>query len=144
MHTSDITFDLTKGNDIIIHDRHTEPWKVTVVDTGLNTLTGGRLKRVQKYIGNEPFMMTYGDGVCDVNIADIVKFHKQHGKMATLTSVKMVQEKGVLDIGIDSSVRAFREKMRMTIPQLTQDTWFWSRKYWIILKGTIRPLRGMC
>ena len=69
LHTSDITFDLTKGNDIIIHDRHTEPWKVTVVDTGLNTLTGGRLKRVQKYIGNETFMMTYGDGVCDVNIA---------------------------------------------------------------------------
>ena len=76
----------------------------------MNTLTGGRLKRVQKYIGNEPFMMTYGDGVCDVNIADIVKFHKQHGKMATLTSVIMVQEKGVLVIGIDSSVRAFREK----------------------------------
>lgn len=110
LHTSDITFDLTKGNDIIIHDRHTEPWKVTVVDTGLNTLTGGRLKRVQKYIGNEPFMMTYGDGVCDVNIADIVKFHQQHGKMATLTSVKKVQEKGILDIGLDSSVRAFREK----------------------------------
>ena len=64
-----------------------------MVYTFFNTLTGGRLKRVQKYIGNEPFMMTYGDGVCDVNIADIVKFHKQHGKMATLTSVKMVQEK---------------------------------------------------
>ena len=110
LHTSDVTFDLTKGNDIIIHDRHTEPWKVTVVDTGLKTLTGGRIKRVQKYIGNEPFMMTYGDGVCDVNIADIVKFHQQHGKMATLTSVKKVQEKGILDIGLDSSVRAFREK----------------------------------
>lgn len=110
LHTSDITFDLTKGNDIIIHDRHAEPWKVTVVDTGLNTMTGGRIKRVQKYVGEEPFMMTYGDGVCDVNIGEILKFHKQHGKLATLTSVKIEQSKGVLDIGMDSSVRAFREK----------------------------------
>lgn len=110
LHTSDITFDLTKGNDIIIHDRHAEPWKVTVVDTGLHTMTGGRIKRVQKYIGDEPFMMTYGDGVCDVNIAEILKFHRQHGKIATLTSVKIEQSKGVLDIGMDSSVRAFREK----------------------------------
>ena len=110
LHTSDITFDLTKGNDIIIHDRHAEPWKVTVVDTGLNTMTGGRIKRVQKYVGEEPFMMTYGDGVCDVNIGEILNFHKQHEKIATLTSVKIEQSKGVLDIGMDSSVRAFREK----------------------------------
>ena len=110
LHTSDITFDLTKGNDIIIHDRHAEPWKVTVVDTGLNTMTGGRIKRVQKYVGEEPFMMTYGDGVCDVNIAEILNFHRQQGKLATLTSVKIEQSKGVLDIGMDSSVRAFREK----------------------------------
>lgn len=110
LHTSDITFDLTKGNDIIVHDRHAEPWKVTVVDTGLNTMTGGRIKRVQKYIGNEPFMMTYGDGVCDVNIGKILEFHQSHGKMATLTSVKMEQKKGILDIAVDSSVRAFREK----------------------------------
>ena len=110
LHTSDITFDLTKGNDIIIHDRHAEPWKVTVVDTGLNTMTGGRIRRVQKYVGDEPFMMTYGDGVCDVNIAEILNFHRQQGKLATLTSVKIEQSKGVLDIGMDSSVRAFREK----------------------------------
>ena len=110
LHTSDVTFDLTKGNDIVIHDRHTEPWKVTVVDTGLNTMTGGRIKRVQKYIGDEPFMMTYGDGVCDVNIADILKFHQSHGKLATLTSIKLKQKKGILDIRQDSSVRAFREK----------------------------------
>lgn len=110
LHTSDITFDLTKGNDVIIHDRHTEPWKVTVVDTGLNTMTGGRIKGVQKYIGNETFMMTYGDGVCDVDIAEIIRFHRKHGKIATLTSVKIEQNKGVLDIGMDNSVRAFREK----------------------------------
>jgi glucose-1-phosphate cytidylyltransferase len=73
-------------------------------------MTGGRIKRVQKYIGNETFMMTYGDGVCDVNIAELVKFHKQHGKLATLTAVVQEQQKGVLDIGQDNSVQAFREK----------------------------------
>lgn len=110
LHTSDVTFDFTQGNEIIVHDQHAEPWRVTVVDTGLNTMTGGRIKRVQKYIGNETFMMTYGDGVCDVNIAELVKFHKQHGKLATLTAVVQEQQKGVLDIGQDNSVQAFREK----------------------------------
>jgi glucose-1-phosphate cytidylyltransferase len=109
-HTSDITFDFTQGNKVIIHNQHTEPWKVTVVDTGFSTMTGGRIKRVQQYIGNETFMMTYGDGVCDVNIAELVDFHKKHGKLATLTSVKLIQSKGVLDIQWDKSVRAFREK----------------------------------
>lgn len=110
LHTSDVTFDFTQGNEMIVHDQHAEPWRVTVVDTGLNTMTGGRIKRVQKYIGNETFMMTYGDGVCDVNIAELVKFHKQHGKLATLTAVVQEQQKGVLDIGQDNSVQAFREK----------------------------------
>ncbi len=111
LHNSDITFDFTGGkNDMIIHDQHCEPWKVTVVDTGLYTMTGGRIKRVRKYIGNEPFMMTYGDGVCDVNISKLVEFHKSHGKIATLTAVKLAQQKGVLDIGGDSAVRSFREK----------------------------------
>lgn len=76
LHTSDVTFDFTKKNEIVIHKQHTEPWKVTVVDTGLNTMTGGRVKRIQKYIGNETFMMTYGDGVCDVNIQKLLDFHK--------------------------------------------------------------------
>lgn len=110
LHTSDITFDFTHDNQITIHNRKAEPWKVTVVDTGLNTMTGGRIKRIQKYIGNEAFLMTYGDGVCDVNIADLVKFHKEHGKIATLTAVKQEQQKGVLDIGGDNAVKSFREK----------------------------------
>ena len=111
LHNSDITFDFTHGkNDMIIHDQHCEPWKVTVVDTGLHTMTGGRLKRVQPYIGNETLMMTYGDGVCDVNIAELVKFHKKHGKIGTLTAVMLEQQKGVLDIGGDNAVRSFREK----------------------------------
>ncbi len=110
LHTSDVTFDFTVGNKMIIHNMHAEPWKVTVVDTGLNTMTGGRIKRVKQYIGNETFMMTYGDGVCDVNIADLVKFHESHGKMATLTAVMLEQQKGVLDIGGDNAVHSFREK----------------------------------
>lgn len=113
LHNSDITFDFTKGNnDMIIHNQYCEPWKVTVVDTGLETMTGGRIKRIQRYIGDEPFLMTYGDGVCDVNIRELVKFHKQHGKIATLTSVILEQEKGVLDITNDNTVRAFREKSK--------------------------------
>ncbi len=111
LHNSDMTFDFTSGtNKTIIHNQHCEPWKVTVVDTGLNTMTGGRIKRVQKYIGNETFMMTYGDGVCDVNIADLVRFHKENGKIATLTAVMLEQAKGVLDIGQDNTVKSFREK----------------------------------
>ncbi len=111
LHNSDITFDFTGGkNDMIVHNQHCEPWKVTVVDTGLNTMTGGRIKRIQPYVGNEPFLMTYGDGVCDVNIKDLVEFHKSHGKIATLTAVMMEQDKGVLDIGGDYAVKSFREK----------------------------------
>lgn len=111
LHNSDITFDFTKGgNDMIIHNQHCEPWKVTVVDTGLHTMTGGRVKRIQPYIGNEPFMLTYGDAVCDVDISKLVEFHKSHGKKATLTSVMLQQEKGILDINEDFSVRSFREK----------------------------------
>lgn len=111
LHNSDITFDFTNGkNDMLVHNQHCEPWKVTVVDTGLHTMTGGRIKRIKQHIGNEPFLMTYGDGVCDVNIKDLVEFHKAHGKIATLTAVTIDQEKGVLDISRDNSVRSFREK----------------------------------
>lgn len=110
LHTSDITFDFTEQNKIIVHNQHTEPWKVTVVDTGLNTMTGGRIKRIQKYVGNEPFMMTYGDGVCDVNINKLLEFHKSHGKLATLTAVMLEQSKGILDLGSDNAVKSFREK----------------------------------
>ena len=91
LYTSDITFDLTQGNKMIVHNQHSEPWKVTVVDTGLHTMTGGRIKRIQPYIGNEPFMMTYGDGVCDVDMTKLLAFHQSHGKIATLTSVLLQQ-----------------------------------------------------
>ena len=111
LHNSDITFDFTKGsNDMIIHNQHCEPWKVTVVDTGLNTMTGGRIKRIAPYVGREPFMMTYGDGVCDVDIGKLIEYHRSHGKIATMTAVILEQEKGVLDIGGDNAVKSFREK----------------------------------
>lgn len=111
LHNSDITFDFSEGeNNMIVHNQHCEPWKVTIVDTGLKTMTGGRIKRIQKYVGNEAFLMTYGDGVCDVNIAQLVKFHNQHGKKATLTAVLREQEKGILDIQMDGTVHSFREK----------------------------------
>lgn len=110
IHTSDITFDFTKGNEIVVHDKHAEPWKVTVVDTGLNTMTGGRVKRIQKYVGDEPFCLTYGDGVSDVNISKLIKFHEAHGKCVTLTAVSLEQQKGVLEVNNDNTVTAFREK----------------------------------
>lgn len=111
LHQSDVTFDFTGGkNDMIIHESHVEPWKITVADTGLETMTGGRIKRIQKYVGDETFFMTYGDGVCDVDINKLLAFHKEHGKIATLTAVLQEQQKGILDIGGDNAVRSFREK----------------------------------
>ena len=109
--SSDVTFDYrNKRNELTIHESHVEPWKVTVADTGLNTMTGGRIKRIQQYVGNETFLMTYGDGVCDVDINKLVEFHKGHGKIATLTAVMQDQSKGVLDVGGDNAVKSFREK----------------------------------
>lgn len=111
LNNSDITFDYSNGkSDIIVHESHIDNWKVTVVDTGFDTMTGGRIKRVQKYIGNEPFLMTYGDGVCDVEMDKLVAYHKGHGKIATLTAVLQEQQKGILDIDESNSVRSFREK----------------------------------
>ena len=111
LHKSDMTFDFTGGKEeIIIHDQRCEPWRVTVVDTGLKTMTGGRIKRIQPFIGKEPFMMTYGDGVCDVNLQELLEYHRSHGKIATLTAVIQEQQKGVLNIGGDNAVKSFREK----------------------------------
>lgn len=110
LNNSDITFDYTDNGKMIVHQSSIEPWKVTCVDTGMGTMTGGRIKRIQKYVGDESFMLTYGDAVCDVNIAELVKFHKSHGKKATLTAVVQNQEKGVLDVSEVGAVKTFREK----------------------------------
>lgn len=113
LYTSDVTFDFTQGDKVILHNQHTEPWRVTVVDTGLHTMTGSRIKRIQKYIGKETFCMTYGDGVCDVDIAKLIDFHRQNGKIATLTAVLQKQSKGILNIGGDFAVKSFREKAKI-------------------------------
>lgn len=114
LHNSDITFDYRSGKcKTTVHQQRCEPWKVTVVDTGLNTMTGGRIKRIQPYVGNEPFMMTYGDGVCDLNIKKLVAFHQSHGKLATLTSVTQTQQKGCLETDGFNAVKSFREKQSL-------------------------------
>ena len=110
LHNSDITFDFTSENSMTVHNNVAEPWKVTIVDTGLKTMTGGRIKRIQKYIGNEPFMLTYGDGVSDINLKELLKFHESHGKIATITTIKLSQRFGVLNIEDDGKVNMFREK----------------------------------
>lgn len=110
IHTSDITFDFTKGDSIEIHDKHCEPWRVTVVDTGLNTLTGGRIKRIAKYITEDNFMLTYGDGLCDVNLHKLVEFHEKNNKIATITAVQPGGRFGTLDINSDNLIDNFAEK----------------------------------
>lgn len=111
LHSSDITFDFTSGKqDVVVHQAAVEPWKVTVVDTGLHTMTGGRVKRIRNYTGNEPFLLTYGDGVANVNISELIAFHQKHGKMVSVTSVNPGQRFGVLDIDADGKINSFREK----------------------------------
>lgn len=113
LHTSDVTYDFTNGkNEMTVHRSTSEPWKVTVVDTGLNTMTGGRVKRVRDYIGNEPFMLTYGDGVSDLNIAELVKFHRSHGRLITISAYNTGQRFGMLDIRVNGMVNGFREKLQ--------------------------------
>jgi glucose-1-phosphate cytidylyltransferase len=113
LHRSDITFDFTENNKMTVHSNVAEPWKVTLVDTGIDTMTGGRLKRVQKYIGDETFMLTYGDGVSDINIAKLLEFHKQNNKIATLTAIQPGGRFGVLAIDDDNTtIMSFAEKSK--------------------------------
>lgn len=112
LHNSDVTFDFEK-NKMEIHNQFSEPWKVTLIDTGLETMTGGRLKRVEKYVGDDTFMLTYGDGVSDVNISELVKFHKAHNKIGTVTSVAPIERFGLLKIDNDNGVSGFQEKPKM-------------------------------
>ena len=110
LHTSDVTFDIKK-NEIDIHQRNAEPWKVTLIDTGEETLTGGRLKRVSKYLrDDELFCLTYGDGLSDINISDLVKFHKKHGLKATITATYPPGRFGALEVNSKDFVNSFKEK----------------------------------
>jgi len=109
LHKSDVTFNM-KENKMTIHEDHCEPWNVTLIDTGLHTMTGGRVKRAQKYVGDEPFMLTYGDCVSDIDIGKLVEFHKAHGKTATMTSVQPDGRFGALVFNEDGEVTSFAEK----------------------------------
>ena len=109
LHQSDVTIDLAT-NQLQIHDSHAEPWKITLVDTGNDSMTGGRIKRVRHHIGNEPFLLTYGDGVGDVNITELVAFHQAHGKRCTLTAVQPSARFGALDVSDTNGIRSFLEK----------------------------------
>ena len=109
LYNNDVTFDM-QSNKRIIHNTSKDDWKVTVVDTGLNTQTGGRIKRIQKYVGNEPFMLTYGDAVGDIDLKTLLESHKKSGKLGTMTVYNFGQSKGVIDLNKDGSVNAFREK----------------------------------
>ena len=110
LHNSDVTFDFTRQNAMEVHTNVAEPWKVTLVDTGLHTMTGGRIKRIQPYVENDTFMLTYGDAVADVNIKELLDFHRAHGKIATMTAVTIGQQFGVLEIERDGRISQFREK----------------------------------
>ncbi len=109
MHQSDITVDMKNGS-VEIHNNSSEPWKVTLIDTGINTMTGARIKKAKKYIGDEPFMLTYGDGVADIDIDKLILFHKAHKKLLTMTSAQPDGRFGALEISNDNKVLEFKEK----------------------------------
>ena len=109
LHTSDVTFDLA-NNSMKVHNNYAEPWKVTLIDTGLHTMTGGRVKRIREYVGDEPFMLTYGDGVSDIDLKALEEFHRAHGKIATISAVTVGQRFGVLDMDGTGQINSFREK----------------------------------
>lgn len=109
LHQSDVTIDL-KENKIEVINSSSEPWRVTLLDTGLESMTGGRIKRAQKFVGDEPFLLTYGDGVADININELLAFHASHGKAITMTSAQPDGRFGALDIGKGDCVNAFKEK----------------------------------
>jgi glucose-1-phosphate cytidylyltransferase len=109
LHNCDVTFDM-RTHDMQVHENANEPWRVTLVDTGATTLTGGRLKRVAPYLGDETFMMTYGDGVADVRVAELLEFHRAHGKEATVTAVQPLGRFGAMGLDDEDAVRAFQEK----------------------------------
>jgi glucose-1-phosphate cytidylyltransferase len=109
LHQSDVTIDMSDGS-MEIHNSSSEPWKVTLLDTGLHSMTGTRIKKAQKFIGENPFLLTYGDGVSDINISELVEFHKAHGKAMTMTSTQPAGRFGALDIDESNQVNVFKEK----------------------------------
>jgi len=147
LHNSDVTFDFQGENRIKVHSNFSEDWKVTVVDTGYDTLTGGRIKKIQPYIGDdENFLLTYGDGVSDVNISALIKFHKSHGKICTLTAIKPESRFGYLDFDGDK-VLAFREKSKEDVGYINAGYMVLSSKVFNYIEGNFmfeqQPLKKL-
>ena len=117
LHNSDVTFDFQSEDKIKIHRNYSEPWKVTIINTGYETLTAGRIKKIQPYVNNETFMLTYGDGVCDVNVNELIKFHKSHGKICTITTVRPEGRFGAIILN-GNKVMSFREKSKEDVPYI--------------------------
>jgi len=135
LYNSDVTFDFTNHNEMTVHQNVAEPWKVTLVDTGLDTMTGGRIKRIQKYVGDETFLLTYGDAVCDINIVDLVAYHNKHGKLATTTAIPVAQRFGVLSIDDTETITAFREKQEMDCSYINGGYMVMSPKVFDMIEG---------
>jgi glucose-1-phosphate cytidylyltransferase len=135
LHESDVTFDFRKGNDRVVHAHTAEPWRVTLVDTGLETMTGGRVKRIAPYVGNSTFLLTYGDGVADVDLGRVVEHHRSVGKLATVTAAQPGGRFGALDLAEDGTVRAFREK------QASDGGWV-NAGFFVMEPGVFRYIEG--
>lgn len=134
LHNADITVDL-KDNEVKVHNSNVEHFKITMIDTGLETMTAGRLKRVLPYTENKPFMLTYGDGVCDVNIKELVNFHQQHGKICTMTAIQPSSRFGVVNMDEAGTVLQFEEK-----PE-DSGTWI-NGGFFVIQPGIEKYLKG--
>ena len=117
LHNSDITFDFQSEDKIKVHRNYSEPWKVTVINTGYETLTAGRIKKIQPYVNNETFFLTYGDGVCDVNVNELLKFHESHGKICTITGIQPEGRFGAITLD-GNKVLSFREKSKKDVPYI--------------------------
>ena len=128
LHKSDVTFDFADSKKTIVHNTAVEQWKVTIVDTGLNTMTGGRLKRIEKYLDDDDFLMTYGDGLSDLSCDKLIEFHKKHGKIATITAVHPIGRFGILELE-DSKITNFGEK--------TESVTGWINGGFMILKPSV-------
>lgn len=135
LHNSDITFDFKTGGELAIHNNVAEPWTVTLVDTKLNTMTGGRIKRIEPFITEDEFMLTYGDGVADVDLHALLECHRRSGKIGTLTAVQPESRFGILDVDADGSVRAFREKERVDVGWINGGFMVMNRKIFQYIEG---------
>lgn len=138
LHTSDVTIDMI-ANSVATHKSYSEPWRVSLIDTGDNTMTGGRVKRISEYVGDETFMLTYGDGVSDVNINELLKFHKQHGRIGTVTSIVPTGKFGALTIK-DDIVTAFREKPKEDMTYISGGFFVFEPKFFDYIDGDNTPI----